>query len=276
MGSGSVSATALSSPAAALWILDPFYGTTRPATRETFVSWPPPGFVPYPVVFARWSFSYPNADFTSANVTMTSNGVPLTVLQEAVATGSGDNTLVWVPAGLDANNLPFFSPPATDTVYQVMLSNVMISGTPQSFAYNVTVFDPALPGSDFHPPLVTGPAQPLVGASNVYAFTAVSNAGSYEWEAIRAATLTFTDGAEAGLANFIVQASTNLYEVRDPVVQLSGSYSFHFATAEPVSQILTLDRVLLAASNSTVQFQSQLGYATSDQVARVQVSTDEG
>src|SRR3954464_7620558 len=30
----------------------------RPATREEYVAWPPPGYVPYQVVGPRWSFAY--------------------------------------------------------------------------------------------------------------------------------------------------------------------------------------------------------------------------
>jgi hypothetical protein len=48
----------------ALWVFDSNYGTQRPATRDEFVAWPPKGYVPYQVVFPRWSFSYPNANFS--------------------------------------------------------------------------------------------------------------------------------------------------------------------------------------------------------------------
>ena len=276
MGSGNVSATGPNSPADSLWVFDPFYGTSRPATRDNFVSWPPPGFVPYPVVYARWSFSYPDADFSSATASVTSNGVPLSVAREAVTNGFGENTLVWVPAGLDPNNLTSFSRPASDTVYHVTLNNVIVSGAPRSFSYDVTVFDPAVAGTDYHPALITGPSQPVMLASNVYGFTAVSNASRYEWRQSRVANLSFTDGAETGLTNFIVQAATNLYNVRDSAVHFSGSYSFHLTHTQTVSQILTLNRLLLVTASSSVTFESRLGYATADQVARVQVSTDEG
>ena len=84
-------------------------------TRLTFVAWPPPGYVPYQVTWARWSFGYPDADFTSATVTMTSNGVPISVALEVFEEGYGENTLIWVPANLSTLNLNSFPPPATDT-----------------------------------------------------------------------------------------------------------------------------------------------------------------
>jgi uncharacterized protein YkwD len=276
MGSGSVPANGPNNSSGVLWVFDPFYGTSRPSTRDNYICWPPPGFVPYPVAYARWSFAFPGADFNSSTLTMTSNGVPLTTARETVTNGFGENTLVWVPAGLDANNLVSYTRPATDTVYHVTLNNVLIGGTPQSFAYNVTVFDPSVPGADYHPALITGPAQPIVSTTNVYSFSSVSNANGYEWRQSRLAGLTFIDGAENGLTNFIVQASTNDYSVRDSAVKFAGNYSFHLAHPQPVPQILTLNRLILAATNSSVSFRSELGYASDVQTARVQISLDGG
>ena len=47
----------------------------RPADAPAATSWPPAGYVPAPVVFRRWSFSYPYADFTAATVSVVKNGV---------------------------------------------------------------------------------------------------------------------------------------------------------------------------------------------------------
>ena len=55
----------------ALWVIDDHTWDPRPATRDGFVAWPPAGYVPYQVVFPRWSFSYPDADFSQATVTLT-------------------------------------------------------------------------------------------------------------------------------------------------------------------------------------------------------------
>ena len=73
MGTGDLPPTGGSS-SNALWVIDGHVWDPRPATRDMFVAWPPPGYVPYQVVFPRWSFSYPNADFSQASVTMTLDG----------------------------------------------------------------------------------------------------------------------------------------------------------------------------------------------------------
>ncbi len=137
-------------PANALWVFDGLYGTARPATRAAYVAWPPTGFVPYQVVGPRWSFSYPGADFTSASVSMQRNGAAVPVRQEQVVTGYGENTIVWVPDNLDASAYSQPTAPSADTTSTVTLTNVLINGTPQTFSYSVTVFDPdTAPGSSF-------------------------------------------------------------------------------------------------------------------------------
>ena len=84
----------------ALWVIDDHTRDPRPATRDGFVAWRPAGYVPYQVVFPRWSFSYPDADFSQATVTLTCYGQTVPIVQESVAEGYGENTLVWAISGM--------------------------------------------------------------------------------------------------------------------------------------------------------------------------------
>jgi len=128
-----------SSSSQVLWVFGSPGGVfgTRPLSPE-WVAWPPKGFVPYQLVPSLWSFSYNNADFGSATVSMTQGGSPVSTSLEPVQNGFGDNTLVWTPSGLPGGA------PVQDITYSVTINNVMISGSPQSFAYDVTVIDPAV------------------------------------------------------------------------------------------------------------------------------------
>jgi uncharacterized protein YkwD len=121
----------------ALWVFDAdnMWGP-RPTTRESFVAWPPPGYVPYQVVYFRWSFAYAGADFSNATVTMTRNGQPIGVTISPVVNGYGENTLVWELS----ESIP--QPPSSDIVFNITVGNVIISGGPQQFNYEVIVFDP--------------------------------------------------------------------------------------------------------------------------------------
>jgi len=100
------------------------------------VAWPPPGYVPYQVVFPRWSFSHTWADFSQATVTMSSGGQGIGVALLPVHDGYGENTLVWTPS------LSSGGPPTTDKAYDVSVKGVVIGGVPRDFGYRVIVFNP--------------------------------------------------------------------------------------------------------------------------------------
>jgi uncharacterized protein YkwD len=133
-------------PANALYVLGP--QTTRPATPNG-IAWPPAGFVPYqnlPAMSNRWSLSFPGADFAGATVSMSGPNGPIPVTLEPLANGFGDNTIVWLPAGVA------YSKPAADTTYTIAVSGLTGAGVPASISYSVTVIDP-----DAAPPPSTSP-----------------------------------------------------------------------------------------------------------------------
>ena len=283
MGTGDVPATGANLDGNAVWVQDGHYLDARPATRDGFVNWPPPGFVPYRVVYPRWSVSYPNANFSAATVTMSSNGVDVAVSKEAVEGSIGENTLVWHPSSLDpAQPQPYSWPrPAADTVYNISVQNVSGSGVPSSFNYQVTVIDPQVPGADTVLPAVSGPDQAAVSQANAYSFTAVTNASGYQWRRAQRAAFTAVEGAESGLTYFTTNTASD-YNVIVSSPKASGSYAFHLAHTQPdnqtppENQILSYIRLLVPGTNSQLQFKSRLGYAADGEVARVQISKDAG
>jgi uncharacterized protein YkwD len=136
MGIGDIPETADYPAAHTLWLFDEYLFETRPATREAFVAWPPPGYVPYQVIFPRWSFSYPDADFTAATVTLTGAGQTIAVAVLPIADGFGENTLVWEPT------LPHTTPPPSDVRYTVTIQNVRVGVASQDFSYEVIIVNP--------------------------------------------------------------------------------------------------------------------------------------
>lgn len=119
-----------------LWVLGVF--GSRPLAPD-IVTWPPSGFVPYQLMYPRWSFSVntsASVSFSGATVSMTRGGqpVPLTMLPNAV--GFGDNTVVWEPSGL-----PFGAGQADDPI-TVQVNGVTVGGLAGSYEYTVTVIDP--------------------------------------------------------------------------------------------------------------------------------------
>lgn len=136
MGTGDIPSKDGKSRSNALWVFDADKHSSRPETRESYVAWPPPGYVPYQVIYPRWSFAYDKANFSGASVTMTRNGAPVSLSVNALANGYGENTLVWEP------NTTIEKPAAGDVVFKVTINNVVISGSPQSFTYDVIMIDP--------------------------------------------------------------------------------------------------------------------------------------
>jgi Cysteine-rich secretory protein family len=143
MGTGDVAGGSGRWAANTLWVFDENLWATRPATREPFVAWPPPGYVPFGVVYPRWSFSLAGADFEGASVSVTSNGASLPVQLEPIQNGFGENTLVFLVNGIRHDAA--WPRPLTDTVYAVDVRGVRVAGAMRDFSYQVTVVDPAPP-----------------------------------------------------------------------------------------------------------------------------------
>ncbi|HXI70581.1 MAG TPA: CAP domain-containing protein [Verrucomicrobiae bacterium] len=279
MGTGDVPMQGNFFQANATWVFDANYGGPRPATRTPFVAWPPAGYAPYSVVYPRWSFALSNADLSTATISMKSNGVSVAVIRETyVADFYGENTIVWYPSNLDpVNQNTVFPFNGTDTVYSVTISNVITATGNQNYAYTVTVFDPAVPGGDSFPPLLSGTNRPTVNAGNLYTCTPVPdpNVTGYRWLTAQRVSGNLFDGAEGGLGNFTISPAP-VYPVITNTPVISGTHSFHLTHSNAVPQLFQLNRLFFPASNSVVSFQSELGYATSFQTARVQVSVNGG
>ncbi|BET67442.1 hypothetical protein ASA1KI_23600 [Opitutales bacterium ASA1] len=262
-------------PANALWVLDGNTYAPRPFVRESFVAWPSPGYAPYQLVWPRWSISYPNANFAGATVTMTRDGAPMNVVLEPIASGYGENTLVWVPDQLDTNSMDPHGRPEVDVTYTVHVAGVVVGGQTQTFSYDVIVFDPERVGPDTEDVVPVGPADVFVGEVSNYSMGGLYYATGFQWRTLVTETYDAVEGAENGTAGLIV-STTGTYPVVRATPKVSGSAAFHLAHETGADQSIEIDRDFLASSVAQLAFQSRLGTATAQQVARVQVSTDDG
>jgi hypothetical protein len=104
----------------------------------------------------------------------------------------------------------------------------------------------------------------------------VAAATGYQWESVGLVPYLYVDGAENGLTNVTAQISGG-YSLITTDAKAAGTYSYHLAHVASVStQYLTLTPSLLIRTNSQLSFAKRLGYATGDETARVQVSSDGG
>jgi len=282
MGTGDVPQQGADNSANATWVFDANIFGSRPTTRTPYVSWPPAGYVPYQVVYPQWSFGLSNnygavvADFTNATVSMMSNGVPVSVTIQPYVAGYGENSLVWYPSSLDPATGATFPFSGSDTVYSITVANIKFGTATVSYTYNVTLFDPSVPGSDYFPTTVNGPNQPAVGANNSYNCTPATNPNttSYQWLTAQSTNGNLVDNAQNGLVNFTISPTPIYPVITNPPV--GSGYCFHLTHTNPVPQLLQLNELLFPSNNTTVSFKSLLGYAESAETARVQVSTDGG
>ena len=119
--------------------------TVNAPENLSFISYPSPGFFPSQLVFDRWSFSIPNADFSNANIEMQKeNGTQIDLSLEELANGYGDNTIVWLP------NFDIAS--VGDQKIKVIISN--ISNSPQNeYEYDVILMNDVNGNELIHPPI---------------------------------------------------------------------------------------------------------------------------
>jgi hypothetical protein len=277
MATGDVPAQPPYAAANATWIYDTNFGGPHPPGTPPFVAWPPPGYAPYQVVYPQWSFGLSNVDFNLASVTMLSNGVPIDVVAQPYSTGWGENTFVWYPSNVDwvsyGSAFPFNG---ADTVYTVTIIGARDVIGPQTFTYNVTVFDPAVPGADYVPTIISGTNRPSVNENNPYSCTVSANPAvtGYQWVASLTTNGNLADNAQHGLTNFTISPPP-ICSIITNAPNGSGK-CFHLTHTNNVPQLLQFSEVLLPASNSSLKFESLLGYATTNEVARVQFSTNGG
>ncbi|WP_348758631.1 PKD domain-containing protein [Candidatus Methylocalor cossyra] len=274
MGSGDVPGDASHPPANVLWVQDSHLFDPRPATRDGLVAWPPPGYLPYPLAFPRWSLSHPNADFSAATVTVTRDGSNRPVTLEPFAANIGEPTLVWLP---DDPLLKDPTPLAqADATFQVSVRNVRVAGQTRQFDYSVTLFDPARESAETVLPSIAGDDRPISGHNNAYTIQGTMPAADgFDWLSGAALPYTTVQDAEHGLGD-LEATTTPGYNPVSQDYATAGHGSYHLQDAEASGQSLTLSPWLVPGPSATLSFDSRLGWASPSEAALVQISLDGG
>lgn len=135
-----------------------------------FIAYPSEGYFPRSLMFTRWSFGIPSADFSSATVSVTNEaGSAIAITQHAYVTGYGDNTITWE---MPSNVIP--SSGDADVVFNVTVSG--ITSAPQSsYTYKVIAIKEATPTT------VITPTHPTCGNNGSATVAFSAGAKSYLW-----------------------------------------------------------------------------------------------
>ncbi len=119
----------------ALWVIG---GNQTSTNLPEFITWPPQGYVPSELVFPKWSFAIPSADFANTQIQMTNQNnenISLNILSFKDK-GYGDNTIIWEPANINTSS-------ESDVKYNVKINNVKLkNGTSKNYAYDVIIIQP--------------------------------------------------------------------------------------------------------------------------------------
>lgn len=278
MGTGDVPTAGALNSANALWILDTNAGGPRPASRQPYVAWPPAGYVPYQLVFPRWSLAVAGADFSQAFVTVKRNGVAVPVAVGSVLAGFGENTITWTIEGRDATARTSLTRPESDVNFAVEVTNVLVGGVSQTYRYTVTAFDPDVAAAGAPTPTVSGPASPAAGRPATYTVAAPAFFARLQWRSLTFAAVAPRFDAEGGAGLGGLTAGVSGYNPVVTDVAGAGTGSFRLFHQAPVQehQTLTLPDTYYADPGATLTFLSRLGFAKAAQTARVQVSLDDG
>jgi hypothetical protein len=264
MGTGDVPASGSFLSSNVLWVI----GNFKTAPPAKFIAWPNEGYVPDSLVPARWSLSYPGANFASATVTMTRNSanVPLTIVSRT-DNGYGDNTIVWQPTGVPASV-------TSDTPYIVTVSGISGTGIPTSKTYTVNLFNPGILGDSV---TVTGTDSPPTSGQE-YTFNPIEQADSYQLDVAALSTETWTEGAEDAPAPRITESISAGYNLRQAGLKRTGAKAFQLAYPSGVfsDQAFTITRDLIPGATSQLQYYDRARWSAKTTTLQTQVSTDGG
>ena len=182
------------------------------SSRDGFVAWPPPGHVPYHVVYPRWSVmtfsSGAQSDFTNATITVTGPNGPLSVIYDH----RSSDRIVFVPAGFEKAPVKV----SADLKYTVNVTGV--AGPRSSFSYDVVV----IPSN--HPPRVMKLA--TLGSDKCAkkgSFMARVDFNDRESDVPTTVTLVDGDGATDNARFIVAQTTTSTMNWLSPLVDLDGS-----------------------------------------------------
>ncbi len=262
MGTGDVPVNSTFNKANTIWVIGDF----KAAPTPQFVAWPNRGFSPFPLMPARWSLSYPGANFGAATVTMTVGGSAVsTPIVSNVDGGIGDNTIVWEPTGLPSTI-------SADTVCNVTVANISGAAVPASYSYSVTLFDPNVLGSTV---TIAGSATPPTSGAG-YTFNSIAQSDSYELRVSTGSAAAWLEGAEDAPVPQIVPHTTGSYSLRQTVVKRTGAKAFQLAFPDFSSQSFDVTRDIVPSATSQLQWYDLGRFAVTTNTLSAEVSTDGG
>ena len=249
----------------ALWVIGK---NPKSYTNDVdFIAWPPAGYVPYQVVYNRWSFAIPHtkenaADFKSANVVVTKGGIkiPVTITHRGNRFEGNDPTL-----GFEISNNHLIQNNGLDQIYSVQISNI-IGTEKDTYSYEVKTIDPynlkTIP--------IKGPKIIYDDTNDFFEIDSISAADKYELLIRKATRTDWFEGAEE--ENTKVQSdsgSIKKFIIDD--INSKGSQSFHLVNSG--HSFKTINDII-PSEKSTLKFDTLFRYVGDGTKLSVEIQSD--
>ncbi|MFT5191584.1 MAG: hypothetical protein ACI9DF_004325 [Verrucomicrobiales bacterium] len=268
MGHGSIPFVPSYTSACVVWVVGDF----KKAPTAKPITWPNEGYCPSTLVpnsnatHPRWSFTYPDADFSAASVSMTYDSVTKTVIKESLQGLIGDNTIVWRPA-----NIPATPPaPGTDSKAQVTVNGIQ-NAPFTSYTYTVHIYDPY----DLQRPLtVTGPTNPAVSGGSLFTFNSIADVEGYHLKVADKSPVSWNEGAED--LSTITDHTSSAYSLESTTMANSGSKSFHLVFPAFGEQSFEIDRTVIPDADSRLQFKRLFRFFYPHSRLKAEISDNDG
>ncbi|MCP5535152.1 MAG: hypothetical protein H7A51_02835 [Akkermansiaceae bacterium] len=256
-----------SSTANALYVFGNFIS---PTPAGVFTSWPNAGYIPYQITPDRWSLTHPDADFSSATITMKdgdNNTVSVTPIGYA-GTGLPVSSCVWIP---DTSQIP--SSATDDATFTVTISGITGPGVASSYTFTTTVIDPDRLLNSTN---LTGSTNPPDSGAD-YFFTPVPYADQYRFLVSALTPSTWVEGAESSA--FLVNQTAMLdSELRSTNTKRTGSRALRmaFVSSTETNASVELNRIFIPNTGSKVNFYTRRGVMLSTTVWAIQIRNGNG
>jgi len=167
---------------------------------NNFIAYPPNGYIPNKLVYPRWSFGIPNANFDNATVTVKDQNnyaLPVSIIHKE-PTYAVDNTIVFEPSNIDTTSI-------TDIEYTITISN--ISNAPSStYTYKTTLFEPI--DLSCSRPTASQNTTSSVSATSARLNTSISG-NRYDWRYRKSSAIRWTNVPTTAAKNKTITGLTS-------------------------------------------------------------------
>ena len=125
-------------------------------------------------------------------------------------------------------------------------------------------------------PVLSGASTAAIGVDNVYTFSPVVGANEYDVRVARIDSSSWSEGAEDGTTEAILDGTSSRYSLRSGTYANSGLRSFWLTFPDWEDQSFEIERDLVVSKSSALQFDLRFGWVTAASRLYAEITADGG